>query len=165
MGEQSRTPADFWYKIEDYAAALMLIGMILLVVLQVLFRYVFHVSPMGAEEMARYLMIWISFLVAGAAVRTGEHISIDILPMVLKNERLIKGVRVFLDFVTLIAVGIFFILSAKYLAYNLSSGERSIALRFPMWLPTACVFIGALMMTVYSAIRVINDLRGKQSWK
>ena len=151
--------------IEDYGSALMLMAMILLVFLQVLFRYVVHISPLGAEELARYLMIWCSFLVAGAAVRTGEHITINILPLFIKSDRVLKVLGIFLDIIGLVLVAVLFWLSISYLGYNFRSGERSIALRFPMWVPTSCVFFGTGLMTLHYAVKVIRQFREIPEWK
>ena len=51
--------------------------LILVVFSQVVFRYVFNNSLTWAEEMARYLQVWIVFLASAAAIRTGSHISVD----------------------------------------------------------------------------------------
>ncbi len=145
--------------IEDYGSAAMLFLMVALVFFQVLARYVFYISPIGPEELARYLMIWMAFLVAGGAVRSGEHITIDLVPMIIRSKATLKGVRIILDIIGLVAVTILFYLGLKYLLYSLKSGETSTGLQFPMWFSTSCVFVGSLLMTLNYLVKVIKHFR------
>jgi TRAP-type C4-dicarboxylate transport system permease small subunit len=57
----------------------MVLVMTVLVIMQVLLRYVFSSSLSWTEEIARYLMIWVSFLAAGLALRKGLHIGVEAL--------------------------------------------------------------------------------------
>ena len=56
------------------AAMAVLVGVVFL---EVLLRYVFTTSLIFAEELSRYLMIWVAFLGAALCVREGLHIRID----------------------------------------------------------------------------------------
>ena len=46
------------------------------VMLQVVARYMLNAPPFWTEELARFLLIWLTFLGAVAAHREGEHISV-----------------------------------------------------------------------------------------
>jgi TRAP-type C4-dicarboxylate transport system permease small subunit len=46
----------------------------------VVLRYGFGLSLAWAEEVSRYMMIWLSFLAAGLALREGAHIAVETLP-------------------------------------------------------------------------------------
>lgn len=56
--------------------------------LQVFQRYVMNASLSWSEELARYLLVWVSFFGASVAMRRGEHLSIDLL-----QEKLTPGLR------------------------------------------------------------------------
>jgi TRAP-type C4-dicarboxylate transport system permease small subunit len=60
-----------------------LVGMVavktVIVIIQVLLRYIFFYSLSWSEEVARFLMIWVSFLTAGLAVQKGLHIGMESL--------------------------------------------------------------------------------------
>jgi len=62
----------------DNVALAGFIGVILLVFLQVLLRYIFKVSVFWTEELARLLFTWITLLGAAVALREDEHIYINI---------------------------------------------------------------------------------------
>ena len=54
-------------------------------VLQVVFRYVIG-APLGwTEEVMRYAVVWLTFLASTAALHRGEHMVIDVLGPVLPD--------------------------------------------------------------------------------
>lgn len=68
-----------------WALIALLAGMTLLVIANVVGRYVFLYSFTWVEEATRYMMIWAAFLGAGLALRVGGHIAIDSLPQSLPS--------------------------------------------------------------------------------
>ena len=62
------------------ACGLLLAASCTLVFANVVGRYVFGVSFAWAEEVSRYMMIWLAFLAAGLALREGAHIAVENLP-------------------------------------------------------------------------------------
>jgi len=54
-----------------------------LVFANVVTRYVFGFSLNWSEEIARYAMVWITYLGAGLAMREGQHVAIEYLQSVL----------------------------------------------------------------------------------
>jgi len=52
-------------------------ALFVLVIAQILFRYVIKISAPWTEEAARYLMIWMALLAAGIAFQKGQHFNID----------------------------------------------------------------------------------------
>jgi TRAP-type C4-dicarboxylate transport system permease small subunit len=62
---------------------LLLVGAVLW---QVISRYVFSAPSSWTEEVARFLLIWISLAGAVYALRTGMHLGLDILPKKLEGR-------------------------------------------------------------------------------
>lgn len=60
-------------KIMKVVTSTMLVAMVVLVLMQVLFRYLLNFSLAWTEEISRYLFVWISLLGAGLAFNRGEH--------------------------------------------------------------------------------------------
>lgn len=72
-----------WYsRSMMFLGCTMLVGIVLIMGCQVYFRYVLNDSLIWAEEMCRYLLIWMTFLFMGLAYERGEMIS---LTMVLRK--------------------------------------------------------------------------------
>jgi len=73
--------------------------MTLLIFANVVLRYVVGSSIPWAEEAARYLMIWLTFLSSGLVMRHGGHISIDYL-----NQKLPRKAALALNLFNLVLI-------------------------------------------------------------
>lgn len=66
--------------------------MTVMIILQVIFRYVIQHSLSFSEELARYMFIWSAFVGSALALKNRSHVSIEIivanLPRVLKKRAL-----------------------------------------------------------------------------
>src|SRR5690606_21805440 len=60
-----------------WALILLLAAMACIVFANVVLRYLTNDSLVWAEEVARYLMVWLTFLGAGQVLRFGGHIAIE----------------------------------------------------------------------------------------
>ena len=58
---------------------LLLAAMVVIVFANVVMRYVIGTSVIWSEEVARHLMIWMTFVGSGLALRTGAQIGIATL--------------------------------------------------------------------------------------
>lgn len=72
-------------KIVDNLMFLSLTGMVLLVFINVILRYVFNSGFAPSEELARYLFVWTVFLGAITAFKDGKHVGVDLLTSRLKG--------------------------------------------------------------------------------
>lgn len=59
--------------------ALCIAGMTILIFTNVILRYVFHTGITWAEEMSRFMFIWMVFLGSILVLKEGTHIGMDIL--------------------------------------------------------------------------------------
>ncbi|HSR12755.1 MAG TPA: TRAP transporter small permease, partial [Thermodesulfobacteriota bacterium] len=131
-------------KILEIAAAVLLIGITIVVTLQIVCRYILQELPPWSEELSRYLFIWGNFLGAGVALARGSHVSIDSL-----ITRLSPGVRGKLETVVSILITAF----AVFLAYQgvktaaSMSGSTSITMHFSMgWIFAALPAAGFIFI-------------------
>lgn len=75
-------PTGLW---GGYLRALDAIGgaalavIVVVIMVQVVMRYVFNASLIWAEELCRYILVWITFLLIGLAFQRGELIAVDLL--------------------------------------------------------------------------------------
>ena len=71
------------------AAGLLLMTMTVIVLTQIVFRYVLNDSLIWTEEVSKTMMVWAAFLVAPYAYRYGANVSIEIftdeLPVFLRR--------------------------------------------------------------------------------
>lgn len=134
-------------EIEEWTAAVLLIAVSVLTLLQVIMRYFFSLPLPWVEEAARYLMIFMIFIASAAALYRKEHLNIEILDLLLSDKK-IRILSIFQQ----AAVTAFTIVLA-YVAYEfvmtqIAIGQKSPALQLPMAGPMSAVLIGAVLMAI-----------------
>lgn len=73
-------------ELNKWTLVLLLGSMSVIVFSNVVLRYVTNFSIVWAEEVARYLMIWMTFLGAGLTMRYGGHVAISNLMEMLPHR-------------------------------------------------------------------------------
>ena len=119
--------------------------MFLIVIAQVIFRYVLSQPLPWSEELARYLMIWVACLAASEAYVKGNHVGVSFIIDVLKpNLRKIMILAIHL--IVSILMGVI-----AYQGFRLSfllHDQLSPALGLPMTWPYLAVPVGATLMLI-----------------
>lgn len=69
-----------------FMAGTIMGSIVIIMVVQVIARYVFNSSLIWAEELCRYLLIWMTFLLLGMSYRSGGLIAVDVLPLMLPPQ-------------------------------------------------------------------------------
>lgn len=143
------------HKLEEYSLILCLAVMGIVLFVQIIMRTFFSAPLKWAEELARYLQIWITFLGIGYGIRRGSHIGMtllkDRLPPVLKALcGLIVDVAGFLAFIVL------FRTSLQFLAHQ---NVVSTAMELPMQLVYLVIPVGAVIYMVYDMSMIVSDIR------
>ena len=92
-----------------WALILMLAAMSVLIFANVLMRYLTRESIVWAEEVARHLMIWMTFIGAGPVLRAGGHIAIENL-----QDNLPRPMAILLRVVVALLLYAFFIFMIWY---------------------------------------------------
>jgi TRAP-type C4-dicarboxylate transport system permease small subunit len=80
-------------------AGLLLIAMLVIVIMQIVFRYVLNDSLIWTEELAKTMMVWTALLVAPWAYRAGANVRIEMFvnempPVVSKSLLLLLNLLV-----------------------------------------------------------------------
>ena len=125
---------------------LMMAVMFVLVFTNVVTRYGLGFSIAWAEEVASFLMIWVTFLGAGLALREGRHVAIDVL-----QDRLPESVRRGLRFILALAILAFLALLTWLGVHFVVFGWRSVTFvtQMPRGIPYLAVPIGCAMFALH----------------
>jgi TRAP-type C4-dicarboxylate transport system permease small subunit len=116
---------------------------------QVFGRYVIGWAPIWSEEVARFLMFWITLLGGAAALRSGGHIAITSLLMAVTPS--VRRVLLWLRDLAMVATfGVLGWNGWQFAAINLE--QESAALEIPMGWPYAALFVGAGLMALMLAL-------------
>ena len=141
------TVKKFLNNFEEFIVVPIVAVMTAVIVLQVFFRYVLKGSLPWSEELARYLMIWVTFVGASIGVKRGAHIGVEVLVMSLpKNvQTIVKYVG---GVITIIFCVVVFYASLSILQRQIISNQISPAMRIPMWWAYSAIPAGTLLMTI-----------------
>ncbi len=147
---------DLLLSLCKYAIIVMVPLMTGIIFVQVILRYVFHSPFSWAEELARYLLIWITCLGSAYAIRDGMHISISYLQSKLKGSAE-TGVRMVIYVVTL---GFFIYCIKEGLLFSFAQWtQRSTAMQIPMTVPYIAIPLGFAIMLLVALECLIDDIR------
>ena len=146
-GPPARRPGlarfDLWFKrVNAGVVVAMMALMVALVFANVVSRYLFNRSFIWAEELSQYLMVWVTFLGAGLALRQGRHVAVEMLQDALPGPigramRVLVAVLVIAFLVVLVVLGfqiVEFAWQQETPAMNISAG-----------IPYLAVPVGALL--------------------
>lgn len=117
--------------------------MTFMVAVQVVLRYVFRAPIPWVEEATIFLMIWMTFIGAGVALRSGAHIAMTILRDRLPTK--ISRIFVIISYIVVLAFLLLLIWEGSLLVV-LAEGQRSPALGVPMAWPYLMMPLGAAFM-------------------
>ncbi|GAB4221867.1 MAG: TRAP transporter small permease [Spirochaetales bacterium] len=126
---------------------ILVVGMFIVVGLNVFSRYVLNASLGWADELARFLFIWVSLLGAVMAFASSEHVGLDILVERVPHEGM-KNVLVFLSHLAVLGALIVYTVSGWEVA--VSADNVSPALYIPMTAVYAIMPISGILMIAMS---------------
>lgn len=120
--------------------------MFILVFVNVVTRYCFGFSLATAEEISTFLMIWVTYLAAGLALREGQLASIDVFQDRLP-ETLRRGLRAFLGLLMILFFLLLVFFGAGFCILGWS--QETFSLQIPRGIPYLVVPIGAILFMVH----------------
>ncbi|WP_456488236.1 TRAP transporter small permease [Caminibacter pacificus] len=136
-------------------------GGILLAFINVVARFVFHEGIDWAFELTNYLFIWSAFFGAAYLFRIGGHIKVtlilDLLPDKLaKLDVLLVDLIIIAYLATVGYFGYLFIFDPDLGVY--SSGEVSVDLGIPMWIPYIVIPLSSLFGILMVIFKMKEDI-------
>jgi len=132
-------------KIALYLAAAILAAMCAIVVIELVGRYMFNYSFTWIEELARYLLVWLTFVVASSAIWRAELIGITYV--VNKLPRL--GRKLVTRLSSILMAGFLVLLFYEGLTFvEMGQALMSPALRVPMSWVYLAIPVGAVLMFI-----------------
>jgi len=152
------------YLIERLLMLLML-AIVLIVSWQVLSRYLLQSPSSVSEEVARFLLIWISLIGAVYCYRTKAHLGLDIITNKLaakqqKIAALFTHVMVFIFSALVLIIG-----GIRLVILAFEPIQRSPALDVPMGYIYSVLPLSGLLLCLYATIACLSDFSAITSTK
>ncbi len=133
-------------KLEQYFIAILLLVIAVILFINVVLR-LFNTSILWAEELARYAIVWITFVGASVCVYKGAHIGVDVIMNVL-GEKPKKILSLVLALFSL-AFSVLFTYYAFKITMNVhGTGQASSTMGIPMYIVYAAMPVGGLLMSI-----------------
>lgn len=144
-------------RLEEYACVALLLLMSFVVLAQVIFRYIFAVPLSWTEELARYCLVWLTFIAGAMCIRSNSHFVIDLLLCKLSITP-----RLLMQIVILLSMGVFagVMLYTGIVILPIIDMQISPALRISMGYIYLAIPIGSFLMLFHIICAITRKIEG-----
>ena len=132
---------------ERFLSGILLLAIFALIIFQVFTRYVLNMPLSWSEELARLLVVWLTFIGAGFVASRNAHIAVDLLAVYLP-KRLATATQI-LAMITVAAGSL----------YMITGSLTMTATSLPTPLLYGSVLVGYLMILGHTVLNVAMYLR------
>jgi TRAP-type C4-dicarboxylate transport system permease small subunit len=152
---------DWVDQVAAYIAAVGLVLMAAILVTEVLMRLFITRSTLVADEIASYMLAFVSFMALGHTLRHGAHLKVQLI-----SDRLSATARKRLELallpIAILSMGLFLVWLFRFVmqsyAYQIDSQSQ---LETPLWIPQAALCVGVFVFLLSLISRLIRILRGE----
>jgi len=129
-------------------------SMAVIVIVQVFCRYILNYSLFWSEELARYLLVWLTFLGATVAYYRGMHPGVDFLYRRLPDS--IKPYsRIVVHTVSLCFFSIMVFSGSQFTFFV--RAQTTAALSLPKWIIFAVIPISGILLILHTSAMLLNE--------
>jgi TRAP-type C4-dicarboxylate transport system permease small subunit len=133
--------------------------MVVTVTWQVATRYLLNSPSSYTEELATYLLLWISLLGAAYALRQRAHLGIDVVTARLGIEARRRARVVSYAVIAAFALVVFVVGGGILVSVTFELGQRSAAFQVPVGYVYLVLPLSGLLMAYYAAVGAAETLR------
>lgn len=139
-------------------ASICLICVTLIVVLEVVMRYVFNSPTVWVGEMSIYLCMAIGFLSLAFGLKNNSHFSITLFTDRLTKKNRLR-LKIFTDFIGAPYSFVFIYkgIQLTWFAYEMEDVSSGM-MQAPLWIPWSFVPIGGLLLTLQFINKLVEDV-------
>lgn len=156
------TISDTLYKAEKILAVVYMAVMLGSIVVGVLFRYVFSNPLTWTDELAVYMLIWLTFIGGSMSVKTGKAASLDLVfervNLIWKKIFLIVGYASVIIFAAVVAY-----MAIKWISNPSIQTKISPGLKISMFLPYLSIPFGLVCLTIHSLNHFVQAFTYKEN--
>lgn len=152
---------QMYNSIERSFMGLIMLFMVLFGFLQVIFRFVLQIPMHWLEDLMMFIMCWVAYLGASTAANERKHIMINMIVDLLPG-RLRKVVTILSQLVWLASLWFLIYLGAQVTSNHIERGTVTIGGRFPIWVSSIIIPIGAFLVSIRLIILIVQTIRGER---
>ena len=136
---------------------------VILMLIEVIFRYVLTVQIYGLEELASAISVWLYFTAAAYATYEGTHLKAQVTHLFLKNPRVQARWNMATSIITLGLACYVLTWSYDYFIWGLTKGEYlrigGVVGSFPSVYSHSALFLGFNLVVIYFILEAVKNLR------
>ena len=125
-------------------------------VIEVIARYVLAVDFKGYDEIVLLFAIWLYFIGGSYAMYRKEHISADMLGLLLKGHRL-QVSRAIVSWITFLITVVLAAWGVDFFLYALTRTAQTTVWKIPHLCSQSALTIGYILMAFYSFMYAVED--------
>ena len=148
--------SDVLYKFEKVMAVIMMTTMLGSIALGVAFRYVVSSPLTWTDELAVYMLIWLTFLGGSMSVKTGRASNLDLvfdrMNLLWKRIFLVVGHLVVIAFAGIVAY-----MAIQWISNPSVKTQISPGLKISMFLPYLAIPFGLICLTIHSINHLVHS--------
>lgn len=153
---------SIYNKLEEFLLVAMIISSLSILFLNVILRKFFNSAVYGADELARVLFIWMSWLGISIGERGSEHIKIDILTSKLhgasqKVIHLLSNAITFIILLCLVRYG------GAVVTQYMRMGNTTPMYKIPQWLVYGSLPFSCSVMSLRLLVNTLDIFRSDTS--
>lgn len=131
--------------ISEWMGMIFTVGMVLVIFIQIIWRYCFNSPLSWPEETARYLFLWSTYIAIAVCMKGDGHLRVTILPDMV-SEHLKKLINLFCQLINMAFFFLAIVLSIDMTIEVEDLEQMAISLQMPMWIiwagiPVFCSFV------------------------
>ncbi len=140
-----------------WLAIFLLALMLVIVDIAVFMRYVMNDALAWSEEIAKFVMVWLTFIVAPIGLRMGAHVGIEVLVGSLRGRlKQLVLVAIFAGVIALMAV---FVKEGAFMTWN-ARIQRASTIDISIFYVYVCMPVGSFAVALVALEYMVNAVRG-----
>ena len=148
----------FFEKIQRIIIAFSVAVTVLIVGAEVFMRYIFKIDFVGYDEILILSAMWMYFIGGSYAMCKKEHISADMMGLLVKSPKALSVIRLVVAIVTFVLSLVISKWSLDYLQYATTRPASSVALKIPLLASQISLFIGYVGCSIYLAFHIYDNI-------
>lgn len=144
-------------KIQKILLATLSVVVSVLMVVEVITRFVLHSPLFGLEEVTLICMMWIYMIGAVVASHNRAHLNAEMVAIATSNQRLRKIIQTSATFITLVIAGFILTWSYSLFAWGMEKQQGTPVFRIPWVVSQSSLFFASIMFLIYLLRDFISD--------
>ena len=150
----------FCNRMAEYSLFGIGFSMAILVAVQVFCRYILNSSLFWSEELARYMLVWLSFIGATVAYYRHLHPGVDTVTSRLSAAN--RHITTLLVYLITLGLGVVMVISGTQFAWFVRM-QVTPALSLPKWIVLAIIPVAGMFFTLYALLFFLKTLNKESS--